>query len=44
MSRGKVLEVVSGRNPLRFCGTEEVVHHWICIVSERNFDGTVKAV
>jgi hypothetical protein len=41
---GQVLEIVGGRNALRFGGTKEVLLDRICVITEGNFDGSLKSV
>jgi len=44
MSSDKILKIVGGRNALRLSGSKEVLHDWVCVVSERDFDRTFETV
>lgn len=44
MAGGQVLEIVGGRDALRFGGTEEVLLDRVGVVTERNLDGSLKSV
>jgi hypothetical protein len=44
MAGGQVLEIIGGRDTLRFGGTKEVLLDWVGVVTKRNLDGSFESV
>ena len=44
LSRDKVLQIICRRNALRLGSSEKVLHNWVCVVSEGDFDWPLKTM
>jgi hypothetical protein len=44
LASNEILKIICCRDSLRLGCSEEILHHWVSIVSEGDFDGTIEAM